>query len=162
VQDLTKTPKKDTELAQTETQEIVEPVEIVEIVEAAFIEEPVEIEEPTVEVTEKIVLQQAPVEEEIDLFSIEEKEAMKALADQGRLFDDIDEARMEKLVLDLTDWINKYAPTFGDSEAVLFEVTESLMVDDEVLSVEVESEVAETVETPTEEVFAVTFNFGDN
>lgn len=120
--------KEEVELAQTETTETTEtPVEVVEI-----IEEPVEvvlIAEQFAAIEEKPILKQAPVEEEIDYFSIEEKEVMKTLAEQGRLFDDVDEAKMVKLTEDLTAWINKYAPTFGDQEAILFEVAESLMIE---------------------------------
>lgn len=36
-----------------------------------------------------------PVVDVEDVFSIEEKEAMKTLAEMGRLFDDEDEARMD-------------------------------------------------------------------
>ena len=55
---------------------------------------------------------------------------MSALADMGRLFDDEDEERMIQLTKDLTAWINKYAPTFDDPEALLFEVTTSLVTED--------------------------------
>ena len=63
------------------------------------------------------------------MFSEEEIAMMETLADMGRLFDDEDEARMLKLTDDLTDWINKYAPTFEDPEALLFEVTGSLITE---------------------------------
>ena len=63
-------------------------------------------------------------------FTIEEMAAMEQLADLGRLFDDEDEARMVKLVEDLTAWMNKYAPTFEDPEQVLFEVTTPLVSDE--------------------------------
>ena len=55
---------------------------------------------------------------------------MKTLADMGRLFNDEDQARMIKLSEDLTDWINKYAPTFDNPEEVLFEVTAPLISED--------------------------------
>lgn len=55
---------------------------------------------------------------------------MQTLADMGRLFDDEDEARMMKLTEDLTQWINKYAPSFNDPEALLFEVTGALITEE--------------------------------
>lgn len=48
----------------------------------------------------------------------------------GRVFDDEDEERLIKLTEDLTAWINKYAPTFDDPEALLFEVTTSLVTEE--------------------------------
>jgi predicted outer membrane protein len=85
--------------------------------------------EPEQEVVEVVEIKQEVVEEKakevvkpamVDIFSIEEKQAMQALADMGRIFDDEDEAKMVKLTEDLTAWINKYAPTFEDPEALLF------------------------------------------
>lgn len=37
---------------------------------------------------------------------------------------------MVKLTEDLTEWINKYAPSFNDPEAILFEVTGSLVTEE--------------------------------
>ena len=48
----------------------------------------------------------------------------------GRVFDDEDEERLIKLTEDLTAWINKYASTFDDPEALLFEVTTSLVTEE--------------------------------
>ena len=71
-----------------------------------------------------------PIVEEEDLFTVEETEAMKALAEMGRVFDDEDEAKLIQLTEDLSAWINKYAPTFDDPEALLFEVTSSLITEE--------------------------------
>ena len=93
---------------------------------------------------------------------------MKTLADMGRVFDDEDEERLTKLTEDLTAWINKYAPTFDDPEALLFEVTTSL-VTEEMQELEPElipEPVPETpIETPVYEqgtAITITFSFGDN
>ena len=80
-------------------------------------------EEPQKETPEEVV-------EEISEFSLEEIEAMKTLAEMGRLYDDEDEAKMTQLTEDLTKWINKYASTFDDPEHLLFEVTSSLIPDE--------------------------------
>jgi len=104
-------------------EEVVE-IEIVEEEpkpEPATIEEP--IEEPILEVVEE-------EDEELDLFTVEETEAIMALAEMGRVFDDEDEARLVKLTEDLTAWLNKYAPTFDDPESLLFEVTSSLVTEE--------------------------------
>ena len=91
---------------------------------------------------------------------------MKALAEMGRVFDDEDEAKLIKLTEDLTAWINKYAPTFDDPEALLFEVTSSLVteemeegkVDEPVAPVEPES----VFEQQGGSSITITFSFGDN
>ena len=74
---------------------------------------------------------------------------MKTLADMGRVFDDEDEERLTKLTEDLTAWINKYAPTFDDPEALLFEVTTSL-VTEEMQELEPELLPEPVPETPIE------------
>lgn len=61
-----------------------------EVVEVVEIEQEV-IEEKIEEKIEEVIEPATVVE---DLFSIAEKEAMQALADMGRIFDDEDEARM--------------------------------------------------------------------
>lgn len=86
----------------------------------------------------------------------------------GRIFDDEDEARMIKLTEDLTAWINKYAPTFEDPEALLFQVTASLVTEEmEMMETipEPTPEVPETIEEPVYEqgtAITITFSFGDN
>ena len=62
-------------------------------------EEVVVVEEPVTPIVEMAAPQVDPVPveeliEEEDFFAIEEREAMSALADMGRLFDDEDEERM--------------------------------------------------------------------
>lgn len=104
------------------------------------VEEPVPIEDE-VPAAEHILKMESPVEEEvtlveevaepeIDFFTIEEMQIMQSLAKMGRLFDDVDEARMVKLTEDLTTWINKYAHTFEDPESLLFEATTPLITED--------------------------------
>ena len=88
-------------------------------------------------------------EQEESIFDIEEREMMKTLADMGRVFDDEDEERLTKLTEDLTAWINKYAPTFDDPEALLFEVTTSL-VTEEMQELEPELLPEPVPETPIE------------
>lgn len=119
--------------------EVIPEKEVVEIVETPE-EEVVEVVEIKQEIIEEAV-KPAMVE---DLFSIEEKEAMQTLAEMGRLFDDEDEARMVQLTEDLTAWINKYAATFEDPEALLFEVTASLVTEE----MEMMEPIPEAPETP--------------
>jgi len=85
------------------------------------------------------------------------------LADMGRLFNDEDEAKMEKLTEDLTAWINKYASTFDDPESVLFEVASSLVIEDtqEMPAAEPTAEPTEPA-TVIESGFSISFSFGDN
>lgn len=91
---------------------------------------------------------------------------MSALADMGRLFDDEDEERMIQLTKDLTAWINKYAPTFDDPEALLFEVTTSLVTEDMEETVIAPVTPVETPEQPASaeqaSAITITFSFGDN
>ena len=101
--------------------EMAPPVEETRVFGQLVEEEPI-VEEPIVE--------EKPIVEEEDLFTVEETEAMKALAEMGRVFDDEDEAKLIQLTEDLSAWINKYAPTFDDPEALLFEVTSSLITEE--------------------------------
>ena len=91
---------------------------------------------------------------------------MKTLAEMGRLFDDEDEARMNKLTEDLTAWINKYAPSFDDPESLLFEVTSALVSEDmqeqEVANPEPASEDTIYLEPLQGTAITITFSFGDN
>ena len=91
-------------------------------------------------------------------FTIEEMAAMEQLADMGRLFDDEDEARMVKLVEDLTAWINKYAPTFEDPEEVLFEVTAPLVSDE--LAAEYNKPIEQQPQATSQSI-SITFSFGE-
>lgn len=140
------------------------------------IEIPIEVAE-VVEVVEPV-----PV---VDMFTIEEVAAMQALADMGRLFDDVDEAKMVKLTEDLTAWMNKWAPSFDeDAESVLLEVTASLVTEEmqeaeepvaaDIVIVDEEPIIdfmPHEIFAPEPEVmpiaeesfdFAITFSFGDN
>lgn len=101
------------------------------------------------EVVEEIEVEEIEEEQEESIFDIEEREMMKTLADMGRVFDDEDEERLTKLTEDLTAWINKYAPTFDDPEALLFEVTTSL-VTEEMQELEPELLPEPVPETPIE------------
>ena len=137
-------------------------------------------------ITEEVIekKEEEPVDdddEEIDIFSIEEAQAMQTLADMGRLFNDEDEARMVKLTEDLTAWINKYAPTMDDPESLLLDVASSLITDEmkeyeeeleEALVEEIPEEaVVEAIEVPELQVLppppaqstiTISFSFGDN
>jgi len=118
---------------QEEVVEVVEPEPVpeevveIEIVEEEPKPEPATIEEPIEEPILEVVEEE---DEELDLFTVEETEAIMALAEMGRVFDDEDEARLVKLTEDLTAWLNKYAPTFDDPESLLFEVTSSLVTEE--------------------------------
>jgi|Transcript_26534 hypothetical protein len=142
--------------AQPNTDPIIaEPVDpVVEtIVETPKEEAPVE--EVAIEITpvEEAPVEEAPVEvvPELDAFTIEEMATMQTLAEMGRLFDDVDEARMVKLTEDLTAWINKYAPTFEDPEELLFEVTTPLITPEMEASLTAAEQPAKTaIEAPVE------------
>ena len=113
---------------------------------------------------------------------------MQTLADMGRVFNDEDEAKLVKLTEDLTNWMNKWAPTFEDPESILFEITTPLVTDDMLVQPPVETKtveeeivvpaepteepVPEPVEEPVVEPIAeelpfssgisISFSFGDN
>jgi len=107
----------------------------------ATAEEPVELVKPLT--TEEYEL--------LTMFSAEELAAMETLAELGRLFNDEDEARMVKLTEDLTGWINKYAPTFEDPEALLFEVTGALITEDMVRGIPADLPEEEDLSVPEPE-----------
>ena len=162
-----KNEKKEKEQAPVE-QEVVESVATEEttVVETPIVEmAPPVVEEPVIEepVEEPIIEEEIIVEEEEDLFTVEETEAMKALAEMGRVFDDEDEAKLIKLTEDLTAWINKYAPTFDDPEALLFEVTSSLITEDMEQGKQEDEPIIQP-ESAFEQSSAITitFSFGDN
>lgn len=164
--------KKLEQSIETATEAVAEEIENIfnlsEPTETVEVAEPVQ-EEPKLEAA-------APVEEtkNIEMFEVEEIEAMKTLADMGRLFNDEDEAKLVKLTEDLSDWLNKWALTFDDPESVLFEVATSLVTDE--MLMDVDHMVPETVEEPVEEVvkeietpaapedtvIQISFTFGDN
>ena len=118
---------------EEETKTVPEDVFIVQELEHSTYVEP----EPVVEevVEEPVTFAAA----EIDFFTIEEVEVMQTLADMGRVFNDEDEAKLVKLTEDLTNWMNKWAPTFEDPESILFEITTPLVTDDMLVQLPVET-----------------------